>query len=125
MRCHVGAERPGAGGGATHLFWTMLMANTPRLSCDVTWVLRGPGPGGGANSPVLDHAHGHPVRRVHVLPNEVLEHDERLHQEVLQQQSKTHLPSCFIGNDWKDLDLVSCSNFFFFFFYGGVERDEA
>lgn len=36
-------------------------------------------------SPVLDHAHGHPVYWVHVLPNEVLEHNEGLHQEILKQ----------------------------------------
>lgn len=37
------------------------------------------------SSPVLHHAHGHPVRGVNVLPNEILEHDERFHQEVLEE----------------------------------------
>lgn len=39
----------------------------------------------GGSSPVLNHTHGHPVSRVHIFPNEVLEHDEGLHQEVLEQ----------------------------------------
>ena len=58
---------PGQRRGA-HLFWTMLMANTPHLSRDVTWVLRGPGPEAGC-SPVLDHAHGQhppPLPRCHM-----------------------------------------------------------
>lgn len=38
--------------------------------------------------PVLYHDHGHPVRRVHVFPDEILEKQEGLHQEVLQQATK-------------------------------------
>lgn len=33
--------------------------------------------------PALHHGHDHPVCCIHVLPDEILEHDERLHQEVL------------------------------------------
>lgn len=33
---------------------------------------------------ILHHVHNHPVERVDILPNEVLKHDECLHQEILK-----------------------------------------
>lgn len=36
---------------------------------------------------VLHHVHDHPVEGIHVLPNEVLEHDERFHQEILKEET--------------------------------------
>lgn len=33
---------------------------------------------------ILHHVHDHPVERVDILPNEVLKHDECLHQEILK-----------------------------------------
>ena len=112
----MGAERPGAGGGATHLFRTMLMANTPCLSCDVTWVLRGLGPGGRAahlfwTMLMATQSAGYtffPMRSLNMMNVSI--------RKSYNSKAK-HLPSCFIGNDWKDLDLVSCSNFFFFLFW--------
>lgn len=44
--------------------------------------------------PVLHHAHGHPVRGINVLPNEIFEHYERFHQEVLEQQNTVRLGQC-------------------------------
>lgn len=35
--------------------------------------------------PVLYHDHGHPVRGIHMFPNQVLEEQEWLHQEILQR----------------------------------------
>lgn len=35
--------------------------------------------------PVLYHDHGHPVRGIHMFPNQVLEKQEWLHQEILQR----------------------------------------
>lgn len=35
---------------------------------------------------VLHHVHDHPVEGIHVLPNQVLEHDERFHQEILKEE---------------------------------------
>lgn len=83
----------------------------PLLWCHVG--AEGPGPMRQGCSPVLDHAHGHPVCRVHVLPNEVLEHDERLHQEVLQQQSKT--PAILLYRKWLE-GPRSCELFKLFLF---------
>lgn len=62
--------------------------------------------------PVLNHAHGHPVARVHVLPDEVLEHDERLHQEVLQK-CRAHLSPHITGTDCTCLHPGGCLNAFF------------
>lgn len=49
-----------------------------------------------------------------VLPNEVLEHDECLHW-VLQQQSKTHLSSCFIDIMTEGPRSSELFTLFFFF----------
>lgn len=40
---------------------------------------------GCAKVPVLYHDHGHPVRGIHMFTNQVLEKQERLHQEILQK----------------------------------------
>lgn len=64
--------------------------------------------------PVLNHAHGHPVTGVHVFPNQVLEHDECLHQEVLQK-CRTHLSPHVTGTDCTCLDLGGNLNAFFIF----------
>lgn len=61
--------------------------------------------------PVLNHAHGHPVARVHVLPDEVLEHDECLHQEVLQK-CQAHPSPHITGTDCTCLHPSGCLNAF-------------
>lgn len=43
--------------------------------------------GRGLNLLVLHCVHYHPVEGVDVLPNEVLKHDECLHQKILQRDS--------------------------------------
>lgn len=42
---------------------------------------------------VLHHVHDHPVKGIHVLPNQVLEHDECFHQEILQEETT-------VGENW-------------------------
>lgn len=63
--------------------------------------------------PVLNHAHGHPVARVHVLPDEVLEHDERLHQEVLQKAELFKKPSTPVTPHHRDRLHLSPSGWLF------------
>lgn len=37
---------------------------------------------------VLHHVHDHPVEGIDVLPDEVLEHDECFHQEILKEETR-------------------------------------
>ena len=37
---------------------------------------------------VLHHVHDDPVRGVDVLPDEVFEHDERFHEEILEEEQR-------------------------------------
>ena len=88
----------------------------PTSWCDVTWVLRGLGPGGRAahlfwTMLMATQSAGYtffPMRSLNMMNVSI--------RKSYNSKAK-HLPSCFIGNDWKDLDLVSCSNFFFFLFW--------
>ena len=48
---------------------------------------------GPQDSLVLHHVHDHPVGRVDILPDEVLEHDERFHQEILKRSHTLEQPT--------------------------------
>lgn len=41
--------------------------------------------------PALSHIHDHPVFGIDILSNQILKHDESLHEEVLQRTTEEHL----------------------------------
>lgn len=67
-----------------------------------------------ALSPALRHVHDHPVFGIHILPNQILKHNEGFHEEILWRtveegfEKQAHSQSVFQHVDRRTPILGQC-----------------